>query len=343
MTDDGRTVREVGEFGLIAALRAALPPATVADPSLVLGIGDDAALWTPTPGETLVITADGLSEGVHFRLDWTDWTSLGHKAMAVNLSDLAAMGAVPRLVTLTLGLRGTERVADLEDLYRGAGALAAAHGVLVAGGDVVASPAGLALHVTALGETRAGRALTRGGARAGDLVAVSGALGAAAAGLRLLQAGSGRPRATTADLLLAAHLRPRPRVVLGGLLLDHGASAAMDLSDGLFGDLPKLLAASGVAARLDAAAIPIPAAVRALFPADWFALGTRGGEDYELLFTIAPDAFGPLRGAAAAIGATLTAIGDIVPVGDGRPSLLLLDADGTESAVAAGAFDHFAG
>lgn len=101
------TVRDVGEFGLIETLRAALPPETTAAEALTLGIGDDAAVWRPTPGEALVVTTDALVEGVHFRLNWTDWPSLGHKALAVNLSDLAAMGAAPRLATLTLGLRGT--------------------------------------------------------------------------------------------------------------------------------------------------------------------------------------------------------------------------------------------
>ena len=343
MTNQGTTVRDIGEFGLIAALRAALPPETVAGTDLALGIGDDAAVWRPTPGESLVVTTDSLVEGIHFRLDWTDWASLGHKTLAVNLSDLAAMGAVPRLAVLTLGLRGDEAVADVTDLYRGLGALAARTGVLVAGGDIVASPATRALHLTAIGETRGGRVLTRAGARPGDLIAVSGTLGAAAAGLRLLQADPTSPlrAAATANILIAAHLRPEPRLALGALLLEHGATAAMDLSDGLLGDLPKLLAASTAAATLDATALPIAAAVRALYPDAWLDLATRGGEDYELLFTAPSAAFAAIATAAAKIDATVTAIGVIADQGAGTPTLTLRRLDGSERPVAAGAFDHF--
>ena len=338
-----QTVRDLGEFGLIEELRAALPPETIADDALVIGIGDDAAVWRPSPGASLVITTDSLVEEIHFRLDWTGWASLGHKTLAVNLSDLAAMGAVPRLAVLTLALRGDERVADLRELYAGLGTLAARTGTLIAGGDIVRSPAALALHVTAFGEVEAGQVLTRAGARPGDVVAVSGTLGAAAAGLRLLADGAerARRRGTTAETLIEAHLRPEPRILLGARLWGDGASAAMDLSDGLLGDLPKILSASGVAARLDAALIPIAAAVRALFPDDRLALATQGGEDYELLFTAPADRFATIQREGAAIGAMVTAIGRIIPREMGQPPLTLRGEDGVERAVAPGAFDHF--
>ena len=342
---EGPTIRELCEFGLIEALSGALPPAVVAGPGLRLGIGDDAAVFDPSPGASLVVTSDSLIEGVHFRLGdgWSDWRSLGHKTLAVNLSDLAAMGAVPRLATVTLGLRGTERVADLLDLYRGLGEVAERHRTLVAGGDIVASPTALGLHLTAIGEAPAGMILTRSGARPGDLIAVSGTLGAAAAGLRLLLSGPDDHRrdAATADALVSAHLRPQPRLDLAPILVRYGASSAMDLSDGLFGDLPKILAASDVAARLDAAQIPVAAAVRALFPEDWLDLATRGGEDYELLFTAPPAAFGAIVGAAAATGATVTAIGEILPPAAGSPPFALRGLDGVERPVRVGAFDHF--
>ena len=340
---DGATVRDAGEFGLIERLRAALPAGALAGPGIELGIGDDAAVWRPTAGERVVVTTDSLVEGAHFRLDWTDWASLGHKALAVNLSDLAAMGAAPRLAVVSLGLRGDERVADLEALYRGLGGLAARSGCALAGGDVVASPAALTLHVAALGETRGGRVLPRAGARPGDIIAVSGTLGASAAGLRLLAMPpeDSRRNAATAEELIAAHLRPEPRLALGALLLERGATAAMDLSDGLLGDLPKLLAASGVGARLDGAAIPIAAAVRALFPEDRMALATRGGEDYELLFSAPRAAFTEIQEKAAGVGSTVTAIGEVVPAMANRPTLTIVGEDGQEAAVAAGAFDHF--
>lgn len=336
-----RTVREIGEFGLIEALRGALPPAVTAGEALTLGIGDDAAVWTPEPGEWLVVTTDSLVEGVHFRLDWTDWRSLGHKLLAVNLSDLAAMGARPRLAVLTLSLRGTERIADLQAMYEGIGALALRAGAMIAGGDIVGSPDCLQIHVTAIGETRAGRWLTRSAAQPGDLVCVSGTLGASAAGYRLLRDDGPARRAASADRLIEAHLRPEPRIALGQLLLESGATCAMDLSDGLFGDLPKILKASGVSATIDADRIPVAAAVRALFPREWLELATRGGEDYELLFTLSPERFADVKRRADASGATISAIGEI----DDRtsqPALFMRDSSGERIPVRAGAFDHFA-
>lgn len=342
MTGATQTVREIGEFGLISALADALPAGVTAGPGLELGIGDDCAVWRPAAGERIVVTTDSLVQGIHFRLDWTDWEQLGHKTLAVNLSDLASMGAVPRFAVVTLALRGDERVEDLRALYWGLGALAERTGTLVAGGDIVRSPEALAFHVTAVGETRGARVIPRSGARPGDVIGVSGTIGASAAGLALLlDPGSPAAGAATADLLREAHLRPEPRVALGGILLEQGASAGMDLSDGLFGDLPKILAASRVSARVDAARLPVAAAVRALFPDRWLGMATRGGEDYELLFTTPRDRWGAVSMAADKAGVPVTAIGEIVEARNGRPDLLMVREDGTEERVAAGAFDHF--
>lgn len=338
MTDE-RRVRDIGEFGLIAVLEAALPGPVRANERVDVGIGDDAAIWRPSDGLSSVITTDTLIEGNHFRLDWTDWRSLGHKMLAVNLSDVAAMGATALLATVTLGLSGDERLADLLELYRGAGELAGPHGVIVAGGDIVRSSGPLMISVTAIGEGE--RLLTRAGARPGDRIMVSGTLGASAAGLRLLAEPELRAKATTADLLVAAHLRPNPRLALGRFLAGAGATAAMDLSDGLLGDLPKLLQASGARAAIDAPRVPVLPALRALFPGDWLDLALRGGEDYELLATVPNDLVEGITREAAAIGATLTGIGEILPPDDGQPLLTLRDIDGTEHPVAAGAFDHF--
>lgn len=335
------TLHEVGEFGLIAALKAVLPAAAKGGPDLIVGIGDDAAVWNPIAGESVVVTTDSLIETIHFRLDWTGWASLGHKALAVNLSDLAAMGAAPQVATVSLGLRGSEALADLQALYRGLGELAARTGTRIAGGDIVRSPTALVLHVTALGQTQAGRLLRRDGARSGDVIAVSGTLGASAAGLALL-AGEGNRAAATAEGLIAAHLRPEPRLALGHLLAELGATAAMDLSDGLFGDLPKILAASDVAGRIELSRLPVAAAVRALFPDRWVELATRGGEDYELLFTVPLAARAAIDLAAKAVGSTVTVIGEIVPCGPAGPRLMVTGLNGAEVAIAGGAFDHFA-
>jgi len=343
MTDDCR-VRDVGEFGLIDLLATSLPAEVRAGTNLPLGIGDDAAIWQPTWGERVVVTTDSLVEGVHFRRDWTDWESLGHKALAVNVSDLAAMGAIPKLGVISLGLDGEERIGDLQALYKGLGELARRLGMTIAGGDIVRSPQGLILHVTAIGETRDQRALTRAGANAGDLIGVTGTLGASAAGLSLLGFDSVDPRrrAATADLLIGAHLRPEPRVALGAALLEAGATSAMDLSDGLLGDLPKILAASRVAARLDEGAIPVAAAVQALFPDDWIELALRGGEDYELLFTAPHHTWNAIEDAVRQVGGSVAAIGEIVARGSGPSTIELVGRNGGQRIVSAGAYDHFA-
>lgn len=335
---------DTDEFALIELLRDALPPSVREPDGVTLGIGDDAAAWMPTPGSSVVISTDSLIERIHFRLDWSTWADIGHRALAVNLSDIAAMGATPALATIGLGLTGQETVADVVSAYRALGALAERSGCAVASGDIVASPTAVLWHVTVLGEAAAGRILTRAGARPGDLIVVSGTLGAAAAGIELLRVGPDDPRrrAATADLLLAAHRRPEPRLALGRALLDGAATAAMDLSDGLFGDLPKLLRASGVAAEIDAPSIPVAAAVRALFPDRWFELATRGGEDFELLATVPPDRFDALADAASALGSTLTPIGTVLPLRPGQSRVRLRDATGQVRPVHEGAYRHFA-
>jgi thiamine-monophosphate kinase len=330
-------VRDIGEFALIAALRESLPEHVRASDAVPLGIGDDAAAWQPADGMTSVITTDTLIEEIHFRLDWTDWRSLGHKMLAVNI---AGMGATPILAVITLGLRGDERVADLLELYKGAADLAGPHDVVIAGGDIVRTEGPLILSVTVIGE--GSRLLRRDGARPGDRIIVSGTLGASGAGLELLHLEELRARATTADLLVGAHLRPNPRIALGKLLAEQGATAAMDLSDGLLGDLPKILAASGVSARIDVRLLPVIPAVRALFPDRWPELAVRAGEDYELLATIPAGSLESLQVLAQEIGATITDIGEVVaPGANEEPSLFVIDTDGVERCVDAGAFDHF--
>lgn len=336
----GRRVREVGEFGLIAELQGTLPDHLQSSGAVSLGIGDDAAAWQPTPGMTSVITTDTLVQDIHFRLDWTDWRSLGFKMLAVNLSDVAAMGASPVLAVVSLGLTGDEMVDDLVDLYRGIADLAGPHEVVIAGGDIVRTQGPLVLSVTVIGE--AATLLRRDGAQPGDRIIVSGTLGASGAGLALLELPELRERASTAELMVGAHLRPNPRVALGRVLAAHRATSAMDLSDGLLGDLPKLLEASDVSARIDVRSIPVLPAVRALFPDRWLDFAVRGGEDYELLATIPASRLDGLKRAAAEIGATVTEIGEISAREGGEPvALNVIDTDGTERVVDVGAFDHF--
>lgn len=359
---EAATVRSLGEFALIGRLAVALAEVGAASAPDLLGIGDDAAIWTPTPGARNVITTDSLIEDIHFRLDWTNWRDLGHKALAVNLSDVAAMGARPRLAVISLGLTGREPVAGMLDLYRGLGTLAARHGLVVAGGDIVASPDRLGIHVTVIGESwpeSGGQLLTRDAARPGDLLAVTGPLGLSAAGLSLLLASSPPTSAqvavahaessSTRDSRLAthdyftAHHRPEPRIEYGRALIDAGVRAAMDLSDGLWGDLTKICERSRVAARVDASALPVPDDLKAQFPDRWLKFATRGGEDYELLFAGTAAALARLHDLCAERGLPApTIIGEVLPTSPGEPAIRLRHQDGTEEVVAGGAYDHFA-
>jgi thiamine-monophosphate kinase len=336
-------VRDISEFELIGRLRDALPESVRSGNEVRVGIGDDAAVWLPPNGEAVLVTTDSLIDTVHFRTEWTSWHDLGWKSLAVNISDIAAMGGVPKLATVSLALTGNEPVGILVEMYRGMGAIAKREGVVLAGGDIVRAPHDFGIHVTLLGTTRHGRFLTRGNAQPGDIIAVTGTLGAAAAGLALLELPEGDPRrsASTAPLLIAAHTRPEPRVRAGRLALEHGVHAAMDLSDGLFGDLPKILSASGVSAEIDLAAIPVAASIRTLFPERWLDLATRSGEDYELLLTIPSRQFDELRATLENYGETVTAIGVIEAPSD-QPILRARMLDGDVVPVTAGAFDHFA-
>lgn len=327
-------VRHVGEFALIDRLINALPEITRGS-SLVHGAGDDCATWK-TEGDRSVVTADAMVANVHFRLEWTDWRSLGHKLLAVNLSDLASMGARPRLAIVTLTLTGDELVSDLEDMYRGMGELAGIYNVVIAGGDIVRTNGPQVLNLTAIGDSVADQPLMlRSAAQPGDMVMVSGTLGASAAGWRLLE--NPNPEAKSADLLIADHLRPQPRISLGQWLAKSGVRCCMDLSDGLAGDLPKILAASGAGATIDTQKIPVVPAVRSLFPNDWLDLAIRGGEDYELLFTASPSIVDRLIAESSEVGATLTVIGQITE----KSSLIWLDEFGNPISLDGGAWLHF--
>ena len=298
-------------------------------------IGDDAAVLEPTPGTVLVATTDLLLEDVHFRRRWAEPADIGWKALAVNVSDIAAMGGTPRWALVALAC---PEPAEMEAFYEGALALCDAHGVAIVGGDTSSSPGGWMVNVTLLGEAVA--PVLRSTARPGDLIAVTGTLGRSAAGLAVLERETA-PRGVAAELLAEmtdAHLRPRPRVTEARCLVEAGGlTAMMDVSDGLAADLARLLAESAAGATIHVDRLPVSAATRAVSAAvgqDVLAWATGGGEDYELLLTCDPRAFERLR--AALPGAPLTAVGEIT---SGR-GVRWIDADGREVAVAAG-FEHF--
>jgi thiamine-monophosphate kinase len=252
-----------------------------------LGIGDDAALVAFKRGHELILTTDMSIEDVHFSHRWHPAEAVGHRALARSLSDVAAMGGVPRYVLVSLAISKRVRRAWVSGFYRGMQALARRFGVRLVGGDTALVPGRTFIDVLVAGEIPRGKALRRSGARTGDQIFVSGRLGLSALGLRLLQSqrGSSRLRLKAeAREAVQAHLYPEPKCALGRFLSGSGiASALMDLSDGLSTDLSRLCAASGVGARLWAAKVPGPDLPEAL---DSLQLALHGGEDYQLLFTV---------------------------------------------------------
>jgi thiamine-monophosphate kinase len=279
----------------------------VARSDVALGVGDDAALLTVPEGAELVAAVDTIVAGRHF-LEDSDARSIGHRALAVNLSDLAAMGAAPAWATLALTLPS----ADPEWLERfsvGFSALAAEYAVALVGGDTTAGP--LTVSVQIMGHVPRGSALRRSGARAGDLLAVTGTLGDAGAGLALATRALATHDSSAAIELVRRFEYPAPRVEFG--LAARGiATAAMDLSDGLAGDLPKLAAASDLAAHVEIERLPLSRALQSVTDPqqarDW-ALGA--GDDYELLLAVPPDLFAGLAARAAQLNLRLTAIGEL--------------------------------
>lgn len=316
----------VGEFDLIA--RHFARPVRRA----LLGVGDDCALIAPTPGMQLALAADMLVEGRHF-VATVPPSRLGHKALAVNLSDLAACGARPLAFLLSIALPRVDEgfvAAFAQGMY----ALADAHGIELVGGDTTAGP--LVINVSVIGEVPPGQALRRDGARAGETLWVSGRLGDARLALEALRgqavlAGEDFERARIAMEM------PQPRVALG-LALRGIATSAIDVSDGLLGDLGHVLAASRVGATLDLAAMPRGAVVARQDAAMQRLCLLHGGDDYELLFTAAAGHAEAVRDAARAAGVDVTPIGRI----EDAPGLRLREADGRTAEVAARGFDHFA-
>ena len=381
------TVAAVGERGLIARIRARLPEAPA---WLHAGPGDDAAVAAPERGALEILTTDALVEGVHFDWRFSAPADVGWKALAVNVSDVAAMGGTPRLALLSLALPETLALDSLDGLVDGFLAMAAAARVALAGGNVTRSPGPLVVDVTVTGSAKPRRVLTRGGARSGDAIYVTGAVGAAAAGLgwllsRMLVAmlqhvfdpppdhlaipwgflsglgGAALIAAIAATALagLRAHAdliaeprdageracveryrRPEPRARIGALAgRNRAASACMDLSDGLADAVRQVAEASGVGARLDAEALPIPAAAARLFESagvDPIGAALAGGDDYELLFAVPRRMRGRLTTVARqSRGVPLTRIGEFT-----RDTGVRLSRGGREEPLPAG-FVHF--
>jgi thiamine-monophosphate kinase len=327
----------LNEWDLIKALSREFGPAP---PGVILGIGDDcAAIEIPGP-EYLLWTVDTLVEGVHFDLAYTSLSQLGWKSLAVNLSDIAAMGGDPGPALLSLGWP-PERDRNLAlEFAAGLAQAAREYGVAVIGGDTVASPQGLIVTVTLTGRVPAAQMLRRAGARMGDLIFVTGPMGEAAAGLEILRRSLNLPP-DLKDALTEAQLRPQPHLRAGRLLAQEGlATALIDTSDGIATDLYHICQAGGVGARIPAAAVPVSPRVMAAAPHLGRApldLALTGGEDYLLLFTCPPSLAGRLPAAFSRAGlAAPLPLGRIVP-GD----RVILETSEGEVDISGQGYDHF--
>jgi thiamine-monophosphate kinase len=337
------TLRRLGELGLIRHIRERVGPAGA---SVQTGIGDDAAVLDVTPGAALLATTDLLIEDVHFRRAWAAPRDIGWKAMAVNLSDVAAMGGTPRWALVALAVPEETESADVDALYAGMQEAAAPHGVSIVGGDTCVSRAGWVINITLLGE-HAGSPRLRSAAKPGDAVAVTGGLGWAAGGLTLLEMGRQGAQAAgvTApqwEALSGAHLRPTARVAEGRWLgAAAGVHAMLDCSDGLGTDLGHICRESGVGARVMLDRVPVSPEVQAVakaLKADATRWAVSGGEDYELVVTCDPATVGALTaGLASATGTPLTVIGEIEGLKEG---VIFVDSAGEPVAMPAG-YEHF--
>lgn len=339
------TVSRTGELDLLRRIRARAARRSVRD--VALGIGDDCALLRVRPGEAVAVTTDLSIAGRHFRLDWHPAASVGHRTLARGLSDLAAMGARPLAAFLSLGLPRELTLPPRrnakswsERFYDGLLALASTYNVPLAGGDLSESPVALA-DIVLIGAVPDGKALLRSGARPGDILYVTGALGGAAAGLDRLNALAAQqkpiptrpvriPRGDAAQL--ATHLYPEPRLAVGSWLRRRGAaSAAIDLSDGISTDLHHICEESGVRAELNADSLPIA-------PGATVEQALHGGEDYELLFAARPSTRLPRKIA----GIPITAVGRIVRRRTSEPPVLLHTSTGAHPLAPQG-WQHFSG
>jgi len=319
-----------GERAIIDHIRRRLPPSPA---SLIVPVGDDAAVMAPERGELQVLTTDALVDGVHFDRRFSSLADIGYKAIAVNVSDVAAMGGTPSTVLLSLMLPDAISLDDLDELLDGVLEMAAEARVAVAGGNVTRSPTALIVDVTAIGHVRPRRILTRSGGRAGDDLYVTGTIGGAAAGLAWLrenvkESTAGLPRNPADPALRASvrrHRRPEPRLRLGAVLgRARVASACMDLSDGLADAVRQIAEASGTGAFVDADLLPIDPGARSWFAArggDPITAALAGGDDYELLFTLPKKTSKRIRSAEiAARGVSLTKVGELT----GDPGLIVL-------------------
>lgn len=327
-------LREIGEFGLIAKIRNWMD-ASRAD--VVQGIGDDVAV-IEIGGKTLLITTDILIEDIHFERSWTDPYRLGEKALAVNLSDIAAMGGIPKHFLISLGLPKTLPFPFVSLFYRGLKKMANRFQVDLIGGDTSLSQK-IIINICLIGEGKKGNLLFRNGARVGDDLYVSGTLGDAALGLKILR-DKGAKRKSKG--LIDRHLSPNPRIELGQALgKKQIASAMIDVSDGLLSDTLHIVEESKVGVRIWENRIPLSSLYRRwvrTYSKDPYQIALSGGEDYELLFTASPKKKTGILSLARSLNVPITHVGEILP---GKEGLHLIGKEGEKTPLHRLGFDHF--
>lgn len=321
-----------------------LVPLTARFPG-AFALKDDCAALAPTPGFDLVLKTDAVAEGVHFFADDAP-ADIGWKALAVNVSDLVAKGAAPRVYLMSLAFPGPPTRAWLEAFASGLEEAQSRFGITLAGGDTDRRPGPLSITIAAIGEAPSGRMVRRATAQPGDQLYVSGTLGDAALGLKLRSDADQAKRwgldANDAGALVQRYLRPEPRIALAPVLLAH-ARAAMDLSDGLAKDLGRMMRASGTTAIVEAVKVPLSAAAARVVAADRDQLidVLTGGDDYEVLAAIAPERVHAFEQDAADRGVRVTAIGEIGPAGQGAAVVAIIDLDGRLMCLNRSGWDHF--
>jgi len=336
------------EFDLIRTIRRRFGRG---DAFVVQSIGDDAAIVAARPHQWDLLTTDLLAEGVHFDLRTATFADVGFRAVAANLSDIAAMGGQPRYLLVVLAVPRDAAGSQIQQLYQGIMAAGRPHGVRLIGGDTSASTGGWFISLTLIGSVPPGRALLRRGARIGDGIYVTGTLGDALAGLSLLKESTGRSRRRSSPaslssrhrrFLIQRHLRPTARVGIGRWLSTNRlATSAIDLSDGLSGDLGHICKESRVGAEVDTAALPLSSACLAFAAArkiDPSALALTGGEDYELLFTTPAHLKTTLERTAGQRGIPLTRIGTIRPA---RSGIYAITGEGRRQPISVTSYEHF--
>jgi thiamine-monophosphate kinase len=330
-------ISDLGEFALINLIKGIVEQGqsrSLPSHQIVAGLGDDTAVWHSEEALTLA-TTDTMVEGIHFEPRLSTWEDLGWKALAVSLSDIAAMGGLPRYALVSLAMPPPTEVEEITALYRGMVEIANRYEVALVGGNTTRASE-LSITTTVLGSATEKGVLRRFAARPGHLAAVTGYLGLAAAGLQMLT----RPLffdKETETLLKTAYLRPQPRLAEGRILVKHGVKAAIDISDGLLSDLSHICQASGTSARVEVDKLPLHPALETAFPYETLELVLPGGEDYELLFTAERDIIDRVR---EEIPGPVSIIGQIT---EGPGEVTLIDEKGRALSLARKGWEHFKG